>query len=213
MTWRVAPFFIFFIMKKIALTVAGLLLSIAVMAQNPTVPIPSNLRTGVRTAQKKESDKKLEFFVGGNINSNFGYNLALAPELGVHITDWFSVGAGPRYELSFMGMGMGNYTALHAFGASVFTEFLIARYFLVHAGYEFLNYPSFCDEEGYPLSTPMRKNNHALALGIGFKSYIGTDLSLYALYVIYPTQPLNKNYNDYYAPMPMFARVGITYDF
>ena len=181
-------------MKKIALTVAGLLLSIAVMAQNPTVPIPSNLRTGVRTAQKKESDKKLEFFVGGNINSNFGYNLALAPELGVHITDWFSVGAGPRYELSFMGMGMGNYTALHAFGASVFTEFLIARYFLVHAGYEFLNYPSFC-------------------LGIGFKSYIGTDLSLYALYVIYPTQPLNKNYNDYYAPMPMFARVGITYDF
>ncbi|MBR0089864.1 MAG: hypothetical protein IJP94_08505, partial [Clostridia bacterium] len=42
--------------------------------------------------------------------------------------------------------------------------FLIARYFLVHAGYEFLNYPSFCDEEGYPLSTPMRKNNHALAL-------------------------------------------------
>jgi len=87
-------------MRKLALTLAGVLFAFSLLAQN-NIPMPRNLRTNPKTTSTQSANSKLRPFIGGNINSNFGAMMALALEGGVHITDWFSVGVGPRYELSY----------------------------------------------------------------------------------------------------------------
>lgn len=195
-------------MRKLALTLAGVLFAFSLLAQN-NIPMPRNLRTNPKTTSTQSANSKLRPFIGGNINSNFGAIMAFALEGGVHITDWFSVGAGPRYELSYYSKGQGlGYGTVHAYGATAFAQFLLVRYLILHAGYEYLNYPSWdFDEYG---DLVFRKNYHALALGVGFRSYIAQNLSLYALYIVHPI----PQKTDYFSSIvPMFARVGITYEF
>lgn len=199
-------------MKKIALTVAGVLFAASLLAQN-TIPIPRSLRTSQKTTSTQSAGKKLNLFVGGNINSNFGTTMAFAPEVGLHVTDWFAVGAGPRYELTFYSNPYtGDYSTMHAFGAAAFAQFILVRYLILHAGYEYLNYPSLYpgfDEYGDLAVLSERKSYHALALGVGFNSYLSQNLSLYALYVVHPLH----SKNDYFSSIvPMYARVGIRYD-
>lgn len=201
-------------MKKIVLTLAGVLFAFSLLAQS-TIQLPRSLRTGTKTnSSAQSSDKKIHPFIGGNINSNFGAMMAFGLEGGVHITDWFSVGVGPRYEMTiYMNPNTGNYATLNAFGATAYAQFLLVRYLILHAGYEYLNYPYLYqdfDEHGDIAVFPGRKNYHALALGVGFRSYIAQNLSLYALYIVHPI-PQKTDY--FSSPVPMFARVGITYDF
>lgn len=192
-------------MKRIAtfLLVFSLFLSAGAQSFN----VPRTLRSGARQAQKTDDgNRKLSFFVGGNINSNFGSQLALGLEGGVYATDWLRFGVGPRYEMTF------NYTAdkvSHAFGASAFGEFIIANYVIAHVGYEFLNYPTYETDNISNMLIPIRKNIHALALGVGFQTHISQNVGLEAQYIIYPVQTKN----DYYAKfLPMFARIGVTVD-
>lgn len=84
----------------------------------------------------------MKFFVGGNMNSNFGYNLALAPEIGIQPAKWLRIGAGPRYELQVLTNGNYDRFTTHAVGASVFAEGVIVNRILLHVGYEYLNYPT-----------------------------------------------------------------------
>lgn len=200
-------------MKKLALTLAGVLFAFSLLAQN-NIQLPRSLRTNTKTSSTQSANSKIHPFIGGNINSNFGAMMAFALEGGVHITDWFSVGAGPRYEMTiYMDPYTGDYATRNAFGATVYAQFLLVRYLILHAGYEYLNYPSLYqgfDEYGDLAVLSERKNYHALALGVGFRSYIAQNLSLYALYEIHPI----PQKNDYFSSIiPMFARVGITYDF
>ena len=195
-------------MKKIATLLLAFILAFSAEAQS--IQVPRTLRAGAKQANqtKTSDDRKLNFFVGGNINSNFGSQLALGLEGGVYATPWLRFGVGPRYEMTF------NYYAdkvSHAFGASAFGEFIIANYIVGHVGYEFLNYPTYEKDEfdNYLFDKPTRKNIHALALGIGFQTHINETVGLEAQYIIYPVQTKN----DYYAKfLPMFARIGITID-
>lgn len=200
-------------MRKLVLTLAGVLFAFSLLAQN-NIQLPRSLRTNTKTSSTQSANSKIHPFIGGNINSNFGAMMAFALEGGVHITDWFSVGAGPRYEMTiYMDPYTGDYATRNAFGATVYAQFLLVRYLILHAGYEYLNYPSLYqgfDEYGDLAVLSERKNYHALALGVGFRSYIAQNLSLYALYEIHPI----PQKNDYFSSIiPMFARVGITYDF
>lgn len=208
-----APFLIITTMRKLVLTLAGVLLAFSLLAQN-TIQLPRSLRTNTNTKRTQSADKKIHPFVGGNINSNFGSTMAFALEGGVHITDWLSVGAGPRYELSiYMDPYTGDYGTKNALGATVYAQFLLVRYLILHAGYEYLNYPSLYqgfDAYGDLVVLSERKNYHALALGVGFRSYIAQNLSLYALYEVHPIPQKNEYFSSI---VPMFARVGITYDF
>lgn len=202
-------------MRKLALTLAGVLFAFSLLAQN-NIPMPRNLRTNPKTTSTQSANSKLRPFIGGNINSNFGAMMALALEGGVHITDWFSVGVGPRYELSYYrNPYLNKYGTMHAFGATAYAQFLLVRYLILHAGYEYLNYPTLYsdfDEFGDLAIFSERKSHHALALGVGFRSYIAQNVSLYALYVVHPIP--NEVDNFYFtSPVSMFARVGITYDF
>ena len=200
-------------MRKLALTLAGVLFAFSLLAQN-NIQLPRSLRTNTKTSSTQSANSKIHPFIGGNINSNFGAMMAFALEGGVHITDWFSVGEGPRYEMTiYIDPYTGDYATRNAFGATVYAQFLLVRYLILHAGYEYLNYPSLYqgfDEYGDLAVLSERKNYHALALGVGFRSYIAQNLSLYALYEIHPI----PQKNDYFSALiPMFARVGITYDF
>jgi hypothetical protein len=194
-------------MKKIATLLLAFALAFTAGAQNNNVP--RSLRSGARQAEKTgQNDRKVTFFAGGNINSNFGSQLALGLEGGIYAKPWLRFGVGPRYEMTF------NYYAdkvSHAFGASAFGEFIIANYVVGHVGYEFLNYPTYEKDEfdNYLFDKPTRKNIHALALGVGFQTHINEMVGLQAQYIIYPVQTKN----DYYAKfLPMFARIGITVD-
>ncbi|MBR4919112.1 MAG: hypothetical protein IKZ52_07860 [Bacteroidales bacterium] len=194
-------------MKNIATLLLALTLAFTAEAQ--TYNVPRSLRSGARQAEKGEqNDPKVTFFVSGNVNNNFGPQLALDLEGGLYATPWLRFGVGPRYEMTF------NYIAdmvAHAVGASAFGEFIIANYIVGHVGYEFLNYPTYEKDEfnNFILTQPIRKNIHALALGVGFQTHVSETVRLQAQYILYPVQTKN----DYYARfLPMFARIGVTVD-
>lgn len=194
-------------MKKIITILFVLLLVGAVGAQNTQVP--RTLRTGARNANNaRQTERNVKFFLGGNINSNFGSKFALGLEGGAYATRWLRFGVGPRYEMTY---DYGNDKVLHSAGATAFAEAIIANYLIGHVGYEFLNYPTFAQDANgfYDYSTPIRRNIHALALGIGFQTRLTEIVGLYAQYVIYPVQSKNDYYNKF---LPMFARLGVTVD-
>lgn len=199
-----------FFMKRIAFFIFVALLSLNLTAQ-VDVEIPRSLRGGSNARTSNGKDNRPDFFVGGNINSNFGQMLTLNLEGGLYVTDWLRFGVGPRYELYYDGQ------VRHAFGASAFSEFILANYIVGHFGYEFLNYPTYetndagqyiRDDAGNLI--PCRKNVHALALGVGFQSQLSETLGIYAQYLLYPLQSENDHYSTF---LPMFARVGVTYTF
>ena len=180
-----------------------------------TVNLPRSLRSGSNSQSNAKTERTMKFFVGGNMNSNFGYNLALAPEIGIQPAKWLRIGAGPRYELQVLTNGNYDRFTTHAVGASVFAEGVIVNRILLHVGYEYLNYPTNVrlvqdpnTRRGYSLQSD-RDNLHACALGVGYHQRLSDKLSLYGLYVIYPFMTPN----DYYNPLPMFARIGISYEF
>lgn len=178
-----------------------------------SVSLPYSLRSGERQSEKnsKNVERDYKFFVGGNINSNFGYRLALMAEGGIHLHDMFTIGVGPRYELEYDFTGYSGSAVNHCFGASAFGEVTLVDYLILHVGYEFLNYPymDMMDGETY------RHNVHALAAGIGFNSHsiISDKISIYAMYILYPYHSDRKFEYTIYRPFPMFARIGIRYFF
>lgn len=193
-------------MKKIATLLILLLTVLSAGAQNPT--LPRTLRNAQQNARPANPNDKLRFFAGGNINSNFGYYFSLTPEAGIYATNWLRFGAGPRYELSF---NTSLQQVIHSFGATVFAEATVVNYLTGRVGYEYINYPEWdyiFDNQGKPVFT--RRNVHALALGIGFQSYLSDKVRLYALYILYPLQSENNYYKKF---LPMFARIGVAVDF
>lgn len=199
-------------MKRFFLSLILVAFTLCLSAQ--TVNLPRSLRSGSNSQSNAKTERTMKFFVGGNMNSNFGYNLALAPEIGIHPVKWLRVGAGPRYEMQ-VGVHDNFRYATHAYGASVFAEGTIINRILIHAGYEYLNYPTSITmvpdpstRRGYSLESE-RDALHAFALGAGYESMVGNNIRLYALYVIYPFMTPN----NYYNPLPMFARIGISYEF
>lgn len=176
-----------------------------------------SLPRGLRVNEKEQQEKKraVKFFVGGNVNSNFGYNLALSPEIGIKPLNWLRLGVGPRYELSVGIANQRDRFATHAFGVGAFAEGTILNYIILRAGYEFLNYPydiqlvpNHTNHSGFSIDCK-RDYLHACSLGVGAQGTFGNNIRLYALYIIYPF----LSDNEYYVPLPMFARIGISYDF
>lgn len=192
-------------MKKTITLLFVLLAAASVGAQNISLPRP--LRNGQETQTDNTNPRTIQFFAGGNINSNFGYYFSIAPEIGVYATEWLRFGVGPRYEMSF---NTSREKVNHSFGATVFAEAIVAKYLIGHVGYEFLNYPEWNDVDDFGNPIDERRNTHALALGIGFHSRLTNNIGLYALYVLYPVQSENTHYKKF---LPMFARIGITMDF
>ncbi len=186
-------------------------------AQNDDIKLPSSLRThnSSTSGDSDVSQRSLNYYVGCNVNSNFGYNFAISPEVGIKPLRWLGIGVAPRYELSVGSTSQtGRYTT-HAFGVGAFVSGTISNYILLRVGYEFLNYPTnltivedASSSRGYSVENE-RDNLHAVSLSFGFQTSIANNVYLYAMYTLYPY----ITDNDYYGDLPMFARVGIQYDF
>ncbi|MBR4135966.1 MAG: hypothetical protein IKU03_06130 [Bacteroidales bacterium] len=197
-------------MKKSILIALSWILLLPFMMQAQSVSVPYSLRSGERQGAKNDKpERDYHFFVGGNINSNFGYRLALMAEGGIQIHDMFTLGVGPRYELEYSLYGSDPVN--HCFGASAFGEVTLMDYLILHVGYEFLNYP-YEDMNDW---MTYRHNVHAVAAGIGFNSnaMISDKLSIYAMYILYPYHSDRKFEYAIYRRFPMFARIGIRYFF
>ncbi len=191
-------------MKKVLLSLLLVVFIGLPVIKAQSVSLPYSLRKGAKQEKSSQNERVYDFFVGGNINSNFAHNLAIMPEVGITFKDkMFALGIGPRYELSYFIGGYNN-TLSHCFGASAFGEVTIFNYLILHAGYEFLNYPI---EVGADL--PERHNVHAVAAGIGFNSntMMSDRISLYAMYVLYPYH--TDRVFEFYGHFPMFARIGV----
>ncbi|MCR4965716.1 MAG: hypothetical protein K6A41_08690 [Bacteroidales bacterium] len=194
-------------MKKILIALS-LILSLPMFIQAQNVSVPYSLRSGERQQEKSErAERNYDFFVGGNINNNFGYQIALMAEGGVRIIDMFTLGVGPRYEVIFNPYMSSVY---HCYGGSAFGEFTLLDYVILHVGYEYLNYP-YVDYD----NMTYRHNVHAVAAGIGFNSntMISSKLSIYAMYILYPYHSDRQFEFSLYKPFPMFARIGVRYYF
>jgi len=196
-------------MKKKILIALSLILSLPLFMQAQSVSVPYSLRSGERQQEKSEkTERDYDFFVGGNINTNFGYQIALMAETGMRFNDMFTLGLGPRYEMMY-DVSRGEMG--HCYGGSAFGEITLLNYLIIHVGYEYLNYP-YLDYNDY---MTYRHNVHAVAAGIGFNSntMISNKLSIYAMYILYPYHSDRQFEYTLYRPFPMFARIGIRYHF
>lgn len=199
-------------MKRVLLIALMAFLSFSLVAQvENDISIPRTLRTGKVSKTEKEHSNRPDFFLDGNMNSNFGQMFSLNLSGGIAPAEWLRLGVGPRYELYYDG------DVRHAVGASAYSEFVLVNYIVAHLGYEFLNYPTYemtddgrlqYDNDGKVI--PCRKNIHALVLGVGFQTYLTESVSLYAQYLVYPLQTKNFHYSNF---LPMFARIGVLYNF
>lgn len=197
-------------MKKFSTLLCVLLLSLSISAQNNEIfSLPSSLRNASRQSSKSSTNKaqSLDLFAGGFLSYNFSRSLALTPYFGLYATDWLRFGAGPRYELTLdYATGMPN----HSFGATAFAEAVIARYLVLHVGYEYLSYPLWSDPTLGPIEKIGRDNVHALALGVGFQTRLSNSVSLNAMYLLYPVESENNYYHHQF--LEMFVRVGVEVD-
>lgn len=202
------------ICKMRKLFVLTTLLFCLCIANAQTINLPRSLRSASKNSSTSNTDRnRPTFFFAGNINSNFGAQLALDIEGGIYAKDWLRFAVGPRYDLTYDAY-LGK--AQHGVGATAYAEFIIVNYLVGHIGYEFLNYGSYLmEEDETPILDdhnnviPCRRNTHALALGIGFQTHISEMVGLYAQYIIYPVQSKNYHYSNF---LPMFARIGVTID-
>lgn len=196
-------------MKKTILILSIFVLCLPGILRAQSVSVPYSLRSGEKQQERAEKpERNYDFFVGGNLNSNFGFRLALMAEAGIRFNDMFSIGIGPRYELEY---SLSRESVSHCFGGSAFGEVTLLDYLILHVGYEFLNYP-YIDLND---DMPYRHNVHAVAAGIGFNSnaMISDKLSIYAMYILYPYHSDRKFDYAIYRPFPMFARIGIRFHF
>ncbi len=194
-------------MKKIFLLVLlGIILCSTnyTFAQDEDVPLPKSLQK----YQDRNGKKKLNLTAGGSFEAQFGsYTaLGLSPILGYYPTKWLLVGIGGTYMFSFVAPL--NYSS-HAFGASLFAEGLIwEQRIIAHISYEYLN---FEDAEYDPITLQItkriRKNDHSLLIGPGYRQPISDNINIYLLCLFNIFQTSESFYSN-----PTF-RIGITYDF
>lgn len=193
-------------MKRLTLFMMIFMVSFGVYAQveDGDITLPRTLRFDHPT-----SEKKVNLFIGANLSTNIISQFNISPEVGIYVTDWLGIGLGPRYEMTYSS----SYNEIfHAYGASLFTEFILNGYILGDIGYEFINYPIVTiNSPGSATYSQSRGNAHALMLAGGIRFVITDNLCLYVKYVIYPVH--TKYVNNYYSSfIPMFARFGLTFD-
>lgn len=201
-------------MKRTALLLCLLALAAtSVCAQD--VPLPKNLRSARLPA--KPGKQKAGLFVGGNISTDFGTRVSIAPEFGVRPekADMFNFSVSPRYEIMYSRQGV----MAHNGGVSVQTGLVVLGFLTLDIGYEYTNYLNI-PVHGVPAGTsqPSRRSSlHALLLAFGYEYDMDGHLSLYAKYALWPIHSKfvdDPAYEPYCRlPLPMSARFGLRYYF
>ena len=202
-------------MKKIATFLLLILVSFSLVAQQ-NVPLPKSLRSLANSSKKTTCDsanRKVQFIVGGNVGfqvSNNVLDMQLSPHVGILPgIDFLCIGVGGTYQLTYYKNPITAIKSLqHIFGGNVFVEGYVWQKLVLHAEYELLSFPANYAFATDPLfiGKHERPAAHGVLLGPGYKQDIGTNLSVYSVFLFLVYDPQNV-----YGIMDI--RVGINYKF
>lgn len=171
------------------------------------VPLPKSLRTITtsRTTKNGEvKERKIKINTGGYFGLQLGTNIAidLSPRIGFYPFKNMCIGIGGTYM--FMSQkSYGERINTHIFGGNAFVEGYFWDKLVLHASYEFTNYPRVYAISGSNETYTERVNTQALLLGGGYQQRISNMVSLYGLILF---DVLNDTYSFYSNPQ---IRVGV----
>ncbi len=199
-------------MKKIASFLLIFFLGFCLCAQT-TVPLPRSLRSAANQNSRLDtSNRKVWGVVGGTIGfqvSNNILNMQLSPHLGILPgVDFLCVGIGGSYQFTYYKDPNGYKSFQHIFGGNVFLEGYIWQRLVLHAEYELMSFPANFAFATDPLfiGKHERPAAHGVLLGPGYKQDLGTNLSIYTVFLFSVYDPQNVR-------GIMDIRVGVNYKF
>lgn len=201
-------------MKKIAALLLLSLIGFSLAAQD-IVPLPKSLRTGNSSSQtvRDTSNRKVQFLVGGTVGFQVAGNvldMQIAPHVGILPgVDFLCFGIGGFYQLTYYKNPIsGIKTLQHIFGGNVFVEGYVWQRLILHAEYEVVSFPSDYAFATDPLFVGVneRPSAHGILLGPGYKQDLGTNMSIYTVFLFSVYDPQNVR-------GIMDIRVGVNYKF
>ncbi len=198
-------------MKRIVIFLLMLFIAQGVWAQVKfDVPLPKSLRT-VNT--KNNPDRKVKFQTGGNVGIEIGalMGLELQPKVAVLPIEQLAIGLTATYVFRW---NVPMKEVSNIFGLSPYVEgYLIKKQLVLHAEYEFVNFPvREYDIYGNEVGR-FRSSSHVLLVGGGYHKEL-SDRSSITTIVLLPVYQFNPDgvnyYGAWYTPI---VRVGYNYMF
>lgn len=184
-------------------------------ASQSSVPMPKSLRTksstqNTGTSSSASGGSKIRPQIGGNFGitaSGYSLGLVLQPQFGLYFTKWLLWGLTGTYILTY---DWNINKAYNTFGLNTyFQAYAFKRRLILHAGYEYLNYPYSVSTDG----SINREDSHVVLAGLGYRGYVSAKVSLYAL-ALFPVYQYNSNQHYYYSQWYIpTIRMGVSYDF
>lgn len=174
------------------------------------VPLPKSLRT---VSSKNNPERKVKFQTGGNIGVEIGalMGLELQPKIAVLPIEQLAIGLTATYVFRW---NVPMKEVSNTFGLSPFVEgYLIKKQLVLHAEYEFVNFPvREYDIYGNEVGR-FRSSSHVLLVGAGYRKEL-SDRSSITTIVLLPVYQFNPDgvnyYGAWYTPI---VRVGYNYLF
>ena len=179
------------------------------IAQNDNVPLPKSLQPYKPRNDNATEQRKVTFFAGGGFGlqlANKSIGVDVSPQIGIYpIVKWVAFGVNGTYMFSYDGYYKYN---MHIFGGGLFVEAYPVKWLILHAGYEYLNYPELEIFNG-KVRVVKRTGTHAIMVGPGYRQRFNDKVNGYILALFNLYQNETSIYTGY---IPTF-RVGITIDF
>ena len=198
-------------MKKILALLLIILMAQGAWAQVKfDVPLPKSLRT---VNSKNNPDRKVKFQTGGNIGVQIGTIMGLEaqPKFALVPIEYLAVGVTATYVLRWDVLWK---EVSNTFGVSPFVEgYLFKKQLILHAEYEFVNFPVFqYDNYGNEIGK-YRSSSHVVLVGAGYRKELSdrSSISTVILLPVYQYNPDGVNYyGAWYTPI---VRIGDNYLF
>lgn len=188
-------------MKKLIGFILIVLLSCSVMAQSENVPLPRSLQTKSTGDGQEKPERKVKFVAGGTVGFGFSrseLNLQLSPHFGIKpAVDFLCFGVGGTYNLNYYkdpSSGLKYFT--HIFGFNAFAEGYIWNRLVLHAEYEWLNFPGGED----------RWSSNGVLVGPGYTQGLTDKVSMYGL-ILFPVY----DERNVYGVVEMRVGVNVTF--
>ncbi|MDR2868370.1 MAG: hypothetical protein LBV46_02385 [Bacteroidales bacterium] len=171
-------------------------------AQGEDVPLPKSLQLRQSKSENKP-ERNYKWMVGGNVAFSISNVISteLMPQVGIYpFKDWFLVGVNVCYMFAYIPAY--KYTQ-HVFGGGFFVEGYPVKWLVLHAGYEYINYPEAVAING-KITSSQRIGSHAILVGPGYRQALSDKWGMYGLILFNVNQSEDAYYQGYY---PIF-KVG-----
>lgn len=174
------------------------------------VPLPKSLRT---VSSQKNPERKVKFQTGGNIGVEIGalMGIQLQPKIAVVPIEQLAIGVTATYVFRW---NVPMKEVSNIFGVSPFVEgYLFSKQLVLHAEYEFVNYPVVQYDAFYNEIGRYRTSSHVVLVGAGYRKDLSenSSISTIILLPVYQFNPDGINYyGAWYTPI---VRVGYNYSF